>query len=68
MLMSIINSIVEAFDAIYSWLLAFDFATGAISFTLAFGAFAMLYRFLLRPFFYGGVSDTVSKKNKSKKR
>ena len=67
MLDTIVNSILDSFDACFGWLMAFDIDGLFFSFILSFVTFAMIYRFLLRPFFYGGVSDTVSKK-KTKKR
>ena len=68
MLDTIVTSILNAFDACFGWLMAFDIDGLFFSFILSFVTFTMIYRFLLRPFFYGGASDTVSKKNKSKKR
>lgn len=68
MLDTIVTSILSAFDACLSWLMAFDIDGLFFAFILSFVTFTMIYRFLLRPFFYGGASDTVSKKNKSKKR
>ena len=68
MLDSIVNSILDSFDACLGWFLAFDIDGLFMAFIFSFLTFTMIYRFLLRPFFYGGASDTVSKKNKSKKR
>lgn len=69
MFAEIINAINTAFAGVLSFFMSFNIDDGfAYIFLFSMFAFYSVYRFLLRPFFYGGASDTVSKKNKSKKR